>query len=753
MTDNTTDVSLSADVPINKKEDDSFRFSIQAKVVSDLIVGSFKQPDSLVLGVTGPWGSGKTSLINLVLRNLERPNRTENHIVLKYSPWIIGNHESILAKFLPALEEKIRSKSSSKKQIDTLRTYAKYVSKTIHGLNLELSNLDWANLNLIGFMIKVFNLIVSWLCPNKSNRSLEDIKEDVIKQLNQHKTPVLVVLDDIDRLEPIEIQNILRLVRSTANLPYIVYLLSYDHDKVAQMLTDHLRIDGHHYLEKIIQLPIKVPEVSSSILSQHLQKKLYRLIAIDELSSECKKRLDLTIQNLFQVGSAGYPRDISRLLNLMAFRLRLSENKIDPADATFVWTLEMKYPRLYNWIRDYSRMYSARMYSARMNSYLFEDPERLKIERGRYLSNLILACKEDGTTLESIEPLLAGAIPGIERLIAKDEEADENESRYMFKLFTPVDDRKVFNNRKTKRLASDLHWRNYFSYADVSLGWSLEKISDLIKHSTEQPDNLAEELLRASKNELSSGGTEAERIIELIESMAENDEMSDADRLSVFKVLVNSIDPIADTKSDAYNKEYIMFWKAQSLTITLLKPIASQIRMTEMFDTLENGQSKSWILFFIRNILKIHGTLPFDQSFDEPNWMNERELATLKETALRIIRRLIRDKNFIFSVFESKWVFYAWHDLADDVEQSEMRLWIEDTIKDDSYLLKFIEIFSTMQSSSEFGDRWSISLSDLRMFIDLEKAIERLDTIKMEPGKLQEQAVELKARIEVAKEW
>lgn len=120
MTEYNSKNLLSADVPIEKSDEDSFAFTTQAKVISDHILESFKLAASLVFGINGPWGSGKTSMINLTLDYLKQQNDTEEHIVLKFSPWIIGNHESILAKFLPTLEEKIRMNGLDRKQTETL---------------------------------------------------------------------------------------------------------------------------------------------------------------------------------------------------------------------------------------------------------------------------------------------------------------------------------------------------------------------------------------------------------------------------------------------------------------------------------------------------------------------------------------------------------------------------------------------------------------------------------------------------------
>ena len=82
-----------------------------------------------------------------------------------------------------------------------------------------------------------------------------------------------MVIDDIDRLESTEIRDIFKLVRLTASFPNIIYVLAFDRARVEDALRQS-GFDGRAYLEKIVQLGIDVPEVSSSVMLQLIGESL-----------------------------------------------------------------------------------------------------------------------------------------------------------------------------------------------------------------------------------------------------------------------------------------------------------------------------------------------------------------------------------------------------------------------------------------------------------------------------------------------
>ncbi|HDV7289917.1 TPA: cytochrome C nitrite reductase, partial [Pasteurella multocida] len=103
----------------------------------------------------------------------------------------------------------------------------------------------------------------------------------LITELKEVKKPITVILDDIDRLSGNELESILKLVRVTGNFPNIIYLLSFDRERVANTLETSNFVskgEGHIYLEKIIQVPFDIPKISRQLLENHLFSSLNSIL-------------------------------------------------------------------------------------------------------------------------------------------------------------------------------------------------------------------------------------------------------------------------------------------------------------------------------------------------------------------------------------------------------------------------------------------------------------------------------------------
>ena len=130
-----------------------------------------------------------------------------------------------------------------------------------------------SNLKPIPFVGNYFSVLGGCLSffskKRKKKNSLKNQRDKLIKVLKEISKPITVILDDIDRLSSDELQSILKLVRVTGNFPNIVYVLSFDKNRVIKTLNDN-NIDGQDYLEKIIQIPFDIPQVP-----KNYYKKIY----------------------------------------------------------------------------------------------------------------------------------------------------------------------------------------------------------------------------------------------------------------------------------------------------------------------------------------------------------------------------------------------------------------------------------------------------------------------------------------------
>ena len=88
---------MSSDKPISSKEEDLLNRSGFAQNVAD-VIKEWKQQRSLVIGLYGQWGSGKTSLKNLIVEFLKVDNKKAPYIV-EFNPWQYSNNEALASIF------------------------------------------------------------------------------------------------------------------------------------------------------------------------------------------------------------------------------------------------------------------------------------------------------------------------------------------------------------------------------------------------------------------------------------------------------------------------------------------------------------------------------------------------------------------------------------------------------------------------------------------------------------------------------
>jgi hypothetical protein len=210
--------------------------------------------EGLVVGVLGPWGSGKTSFMNLA-----RPTFESNAVpVLDFNPWMFSGAEQLVQSFFSELSAQLKLKPGLAE-----------VGKGLEEYGDIFSNLTW--LPVIGPWIErgqdLAKLVGGVLQRKKDGVAGQRAKVD--KSLRELQHPIVVVLDDIDRLSTSEIRDIFRLVRLTANFPNIIYVLAFDRKRVEDALSED-GIPGRAYLEKILQIGFDLPAIPDRVLNRQV---------------------------------------------------------------------------------------------------------------------------------------------------------------------------------------------------------------------------------------------------------------------------------------------------------------------------------------------------------------------------------------------------------------------------------------------------------------------------------------------------
>ncbi|MEK6839923.1 MAG: P-loop NTPase fold protein, partial [Nanoarchaeota archaeon] len=226
------------DYPIeNEKQDQLKRFPLATKVAG--MISTFNGKESFVIGVEGKWGAGKTSFINLVLSELDK----ESVVYFTFNPWNFSDEASLLRDFFIKFSEAVE-KITGKKTGKQMKEYAGKLSEI--DLGISYHDVSFNPLKLLKFF--------------SPDSSLETIRKELEKALADIPKKIVVVIDDIDRLDRKETKLILKLVKLTADFPKTIFILAYDRARVEDRITEKDNgLEGGEYLKKIIQVSFSLP--------------------------------------------------------------------------------------------------------------------------------------------------------------------------------------------------------------------------------------------------------------------------------------------------------------------------------------------------------------------------------------------------------------------------------------------------------------------------------------------------------------
>jgi hypothetical protein len=242
-----------SDNPIRRSYEDSLgRADVAASFARHIL--SLDAAEGLVVGVLGPWGSGKTSFINLARSELEEAGAT----ILDFNPWMFSGAEQLVDSFFVELAAQLK-----------MRPGLAEIGESIGEYGESFSGLSW--LPLVGPWIdrgRGAAKIVSAVLQRRKE-GVGSRRAKLERALTPLRNAIVVVLDDIDRLSSQEVRDVFKLVRLTASFPNVIYVLAFDRVRVEMALGTE-GITGRDYLEKILQVAVDLPAVSGPFLQREL---------------------------------------------------------------------------------------------------------------------------------------------------------------------------------------------------------------------------------------------------------------------------------------------------------------------------------------------------------------------------------------------------------------------------------------------------------------------------------------------------
>ena len=326
------------DCPISLLDDDKLNRREFAESLAQAIL-NHKKENCLTISLMGKWGSGKTSIINMVEDYWNRFD-SEN-IIVHFDPWYFSNRDDLIFQFFDILSNIPEKDFTDKININNLKRLGKsLVNMTSFSLNVGLASVNFD---------PELNEELS------DGETLLSLKESITNEFKQINKKVIIIIDNIDRLSDKEVSQILMLVKSLADFPHVVYILSFDKDAVVGSL-DNLNIHAPEmFLEKIIQIPIVVPEIRKSQLDNlvitHLGEFYEEYYDGDNLKKDfldVYSHLRLFFDTL---------RDLYRYLNIIYFYFSVIKDDVNINDFMLILAFQLFEHKIYNEIKDNSSLF------------------------------------------------------------------------------------------------------------------------------------------------------------------------------------------------------------------------------------------------------------------------------------------------------------------------------------------------------------------------------------------------------------
>ena len=330
------------DAPILTPEDDRFGIDPFAQALAQ----SFRNigaPAGATIALNGPWGSGKSSAVNLIRHHLKKDIEEGKLDLIDFKCWWFRGEEALTLAFLQELNASLQHSlgDKAKELIPRLGKILLQAGPAIGpAVNLATGGV-WGALTSgsLDFTRKFFS----------ENESIEKVFRHLSTALEKQSKRFLILIDDIDRLAPNEALLVFRLVKSVGRLPNVMYLLVFDRDLAEKAVAEMYPSEGPHFLEKIIQASFELPLPARDDLNRAALSKVETLCGPFQDNDQVRRFL-----NIFYDAVSPYlntPRDLARLSNAMDVSWPAVAREVDAADYVTLEVMRLFEHSLYNAIR------------------------------------------------------------------------------------------------------------------------------------------------------------------------------------------------------------------------------------------------------------------------------------------------------------------------------------------------------------------------------------------------------------------
>lgn len=286
----------------NASEVDILFYEPYADVIADIVCNKTYNP--LTIGVFGVWGAGKSTLLNLVQQKVdEKTGKSKKTICFTINAWTFEGYEDAKIALMEALLRELKENKSVPekvkegvigllKRVDYFKLATKAISvgapivasavtmNPIPALMSAPVTAETIGKGVASVADNIKTMHDDYLKDSEESvvSSVRKFKEEFAKTLSDDEIDnVIVLIDDLDRCQPDSIIETLEAIKLFLSVPKMSFIVAADENVIQYAIRKKYPPVGNYavnldreYIEKIIQLPIYIPELSTKDIENYL---------------------------------------------------------------------------------------------------------------------------------------------------------------------------------------------------------------------------------------------------------------------------------------------------------------------------------------------------------------------------------------------------------------------------------------------------------------------------------------------------
>lgn len=720
------DGGIGAEAPIRTASQDRLRRADFANRIAG-VLSELSLHEGRVFAIRGGWGFGKSSLKNLIAERLDATSKGADW--LDFNPWQWGDGDAIARALFGQIADSLGGEHSKAAlaRAAALRRYGailtgagaplKEAGGSNHLISMVLTNASViAVASAIGFDLPtaakvaaalaalsvgtpLLGHVLSHLGRDRGGEPLDQVRAALEIRLRELDRPLVVFVDDIDRLEPEQIRMLLRQVKTNANLPNIVFVLLFQPSIVERALDPVADGDGRAFLEKIVQASFDLPAVPMSIVHRTFAEELTELAGpyATEANGFTQTRWGNAFVGCIQPLLRNM-RDARRLISSIAVHLPLHAGG-DVFEVNIV---------------DFLLLEALRVFEPDLHEALFRE-RRLVLQEGRFPGH----SRRDADKVAA-EQLLE-IVSEERRNIARDALKD---------LFPPLEWAYGGTNYAdgfhstwltAKRVCTQRYFPRYFEL-QTAVGEISERRFVAFLDATATEDGLTAAI----------ADVEADGLLPSL--VARFDESVDRLPVENAAVLLPAMFRIAQKlagarDADPFNSPWLSAWRATSW---FLKRIPEDVRGNLTLEALRKTKALSVAAILIHLNDPSNRKEGEDNAFDPA--LDPETVEAMKAEWLQLVRSRAADGDALIAEPDLMSLLYRWRDYAGSLD--EPREWMAEAIRTDRGFASMASRMMSRGTSHSLGDRVStphntFNKETIDDFIGIDVAKTRCDAINL----------------------